>query len=162
VYSANGLYDPDITGTGHQPAYFDQFMAIYDHYTVFRSRIRIEVSQPVAGSDSGMVVLYINDGGTLATTAEQAAEQVNSLHKMVLVGSTRPTILNMMWDAKKFFGGDVFDNDTLQGSASANPTEQSNFVLAFQANAAANVFGAYFVTLEYEAVFDELKSIAQS
>ena len=39
VFSANGLYDPNITGVGHQPRGFDQLMALYDHYYVSRSKI---------------------------------------------------------------------------------------------------------------------------
>ena len=31
----NSLFDPDQTGTGHQPYYFDQFAALYNRYTVF-------------------------------------------------------------------------------------------------------------------------------
>lgn len=35
VLSLNSLYDPDVTGTGHQPAGFDQLMAIYEEYCVY-------------------------------------------------------------------------------------------------------------------------------
>jgi len=32
VFAANGLYDPNITGTGHQPMGFDQLLQFYNHY----------------------------------------------------------------------------------------------------------------------------------
>jgi len=41
LFSTNGLYDPNITGTGHQPAYFDQMTPIYNNYTVIMSRIKV-------------------------------------------------------------------------------------------------------------------------
>lgn len=34
VYALNGLYDPDITNTGHQARGFDQIMLFYEHYVV--------------------------------------------------------------------------------------------------------------------------------
>ena len=36
-FSANGCYDPYISGTGHQPRGFDQWTAFYDHYCALRS-----------------------------------------------------------------------------------------------------------------------------
>ena len=35
----NSLFDPDFTGTGHQPYYFDQFATIYQRYTVIGSKL---------------------------------------------------------------------------------------------------------------------------
>jgi hypothetical protein len=34
VFRGNSLYDPDQTGTGAQPVYFDQWMALYSQYRV--------------------------------------------------------------------------------------------------------------------------------
>jgi len=39
VYSANSVYDPDITATGHQPMGHDQWSKIYRRYTVLSSKI---------------------------------------------------------------------------------------------------------------------------
>ncbi len=41
IFSANGLFDPDITGVGHQPYSFDQWMAVYDHYHVVGAKISV-------------------------------------------------------------------------------------------------------------------------
>lgn len=39
VFYANGLYDPDITGTGHQPQGYDQWGDLYRTATVLKSKI---------------------------------------------------------------------------------------------------------------------------
>ena len=41
VFSANGVYDPNITSTGHQPLGFDTMMLYYEQYTVIESRITV-------------------------------------------------------------------------------------------------------------------------
>ena len=47
-FSCNGLYDPNITGTGHQPMYFDQVTPIYNQYRVIGAKARA-LSQRVLG-----------------------------------------------------------------------------------------------------------------
>lgn len=39
-FAGNSLYDPDISGTGHQPLGFDQWSAFYNKYCVTGSKIR--------------------------------------------------------------------------------------------------------------------------
>lgn len=34
LFRANGIFDPDVTGTGHQPLYRDQVADLYTNYTV--------------------------------------------------------------------------------------------------------------------------------
>ena len=43
VFSGNGLYDPDVSGVGHQPLGFDQWMTLYNRYRVYASRIVVNV-----------------------------------------------------------------------------------------------------------------------
>ena len=65
VFSANGLYDPNITGIGHQPRGFDQLMALYDHYVV----IGVRAILTVHGSDTGngtICGMYVKDNSTVA------------------------------------------------------------------------------------------------
>lgn len=40
-FRGNGPYDPDVTYTGVQPPYFDQWAALYDRYTVLSSTITV-------------------------------------------------------------------------------------------------------------------------
>ena len=41
-YRGNGVYDPNVTGTGHQPRGFDQFMDIYQKFTVLGSTCTVQ------------------------------------------------------------------------------------------------------------------------
>lgn len=46
VFSLNGAYDPDVTGTGHQPRGFDQWMALYKRFKVYKADVEIRFSVP--------------------------------------------------------------------------------------------------------------------
>jgi hypothetical protein len=154
-FSCNGLFDPDITSTGHQPCYFDNLTAIYDHYTVFSSRVKFTLlSLTGTGINAS---LYVDDDTTTTTFAAQSAEQGTGVSLMQVL-TTPAKSLTMTWDAKQYFGGDIFDNDNLQGTASANPTEQSYFTLTV--TDLTGIAWSYYllVELEYDAIWDELKT----
>lgn len=46
VFNSNSLYDPDSTGTGHQPLGFDQFSAMYSRYRVLGVQYRVTFGNP--------------------------------------------------------------------------------------------------------------------
>ena len=37
----NSLFDPNLSGLGHQPRGFDQLMAVYEKYTVVAAKITV-------------------------------------------------------------------------------------------------------------------------
>ncbi len=51
VFRLNSLYDPDLTGTGHQPYGFDQFAALYSRYKVDRVHIDVLFTTPGGSYD---------------------------------------------------------------------------------------------------------------
>ncbi len=158
-FSCNGLYDPNITGTGHQPLYFDQLSGIYDHYTVFRSWCTYRI---VTTNVPCLVSHYIEDDTTVSTGTQSAEMSTAALtsHSNLAV---KPTVLTRTWNAKEFFGGDIFDNDSLSGTASANPVEQSYFTLSIApVDGVTNISYSVVVEVHYETVWDELRTIAQS
>jgi len=158
-FSCNGLYDPNITGTGHQPLYFDQLSGVYNHYTVFKSTCTYRL---VTTNVPVLVSHYIEDDTTVSTGSQSAEMSTATLttHTNIAV---KPTVLTRTWVGKDFFGGDLFDNDLLTGTAAANPSEQQYFTLSVQAlDGVTNVTYQFLVEILYEAVWDELKTIAQS
>lgn len=43
-YNLNSLFDPDATGGGNQPYYFDQYAALYERYRVYGCKVTVMVT----------------------------------------------------------------------------------------------------------------------
>jgi len=162
LFSCNGMYDPNITSTGHQPVYFDQTSAIYNHYTVVRSFIRVKFTHG-SGASPYLLGLAIDDDTSPASTVNTFAEQSTATMTPVNGGITTPyTVLTKSWDAVKYFGPNPMANDSLQGSGSANPSEQSYYAIQLKAQGAGSISGQLTVEIWYDAIWDELTTVAGS
>lgn len=163
-YRANGMYDPNITGTGHQPYYFDQMSALYDHYTVIGSKILIKATPLSTLTNPMLIACYKNDDATVTPTKmSDYIEQSESSWALFPVDSCSPATLNMSWSAKQTFGGSVLGNDNLQGTGSSDPTEQTVYTIAVQStDGLTNQAIVVEVLIEYIAVWDELRDLAGS
>lgn len=163
-YSANGMYDPDITGTGHQPMFFDQLTAIYNHYTVLESKITIQASPRSSNSLPVVFGVYLNDDSSVPYSGvESLCENSSTVWTTVAQGQPA-TRLVKKFRASDHFGPGVISDPNLQGTASANPTEQmcfTVFVVAPNGTASTERLDL-LVTIEYTAVWQELKEIAAS
>ncbi len=62
-FSANNPYDPDVTGVGHQPMWFDEFRNIYGRARVIWSKIRWEVANN-STSNTYTMFLQCREGAT--------------------------------------------------------------------------------------------------
>lgn len=161
VFSANGMFDPDISGIGGQPMYYDQLMALYDHYTVLRSRIKAVFSH---SANVNMVYsIYIDDDTSTVANAVDASCRPGAKWTMVNPSlGTMPVVLYSKWDAAATFGPNPQAQDSLQGNATSNPTEQSYYVLqCFDGAGGANA-GSLMVEIEYDVVWDEWVTAASS
>ena len=160
LYSCNGMYDPNITGTGHQPMYFDQFMAMYDHYTVLKSTMKATV---VANSTGACIFSLGQDDDTTISAAnsytiwERPGYQTKVVNAPVEPSNTS---LWSKWDAVKVFGGDPQSDPAMQGSATSNPTEQTYYVLYFDTLPSTTV--TVLVEIWYDVVWDEFVSVVSS
>lgn len=75
-FAANGLYDPDTTGIGHQPMFYDNYCEIYQKYRVKQSKISVTVVNHSVNTQNGVTALpnysyrmfILNDGTNGATS----------------------------------------------------------------------------------------------
>jgi hypothetical protein len=147
VFSANGLYDPDITSTGHQPRGFDQLMAMYDHYVVISSAIRVvgQVISSVTGdSYNGIAGICVRDANSVETVPNEYLEQ--GWNKWLYVSSTDGFDIRHSVDVSKFLGRQsILSDPYLKGTKTANPTEDVLFHLwiAHPASASTDALTCY-------------------
>lgn len=163
-FSCNGLYDPDVTSAGTQPLYFDQLAAIYNHYTVEKSKITVQGNCANNQADSMIMGVFINDDATVTpSTAISCCEQTTAAYTHI-VNNDGNFRLSKKWDAKNAFGPNVVGDPNLQGTSSANPTEQQVFtVFANSTNATPSAMTVTcLVTIEFDTVWQELKDIGAS
>lgn len=164
-FSCNGMFDPNITGGGHQPLYFDQMTGIYRHYTVIGSKIIAKVT-PLAATNAPISFgMIINDDTTITSSDVRTMAEQSSSKKLLIPPSSNDTYtLTNKWSAKKTFGGSILGNDALQGSSAANPTEQSYYNFWIDAGFSTTQTQTLVVeaTVYYIAVWDELLDIAGS
>lgn len=163
-FSCNGMFDPNQTGTGHQPYYFDQMSALYDHYHVIGSRIKYTIVPYNTNTVPAYVGVYIDDDTTTTniTDISVLAEQSKCRFKTMTLNVNRPVYLNSRWSAKKAFGGSVLGNNSLQGTTTANPTEQQFYTLGIQSFGITTGSFNVAVEVEYIAVWAEIKEVVQS
>lgn len=163
-WSCNSLFDPDTTGAGHKPLYYNEYAALYNHYTVIGSKITVN-AVPYNTIEPGVVGMYINDDNVNDYTSAQTALEQSKRNFSFLGASAgqTPKRFSLKWSAKKQFGAAVMANDKLTGSDTTSPLEQSyyNFWLA-ELTASANYNVELIVNIEYIAIWTELKQVASS
>lgn len=169
-FNAAGMFDPNGTGFGHQPLCFDQWMQLYNHYTVIGSKIVAQFttssSDPISGP--AYVGIMLKDGVSSETgqNFNELAEQPSSRFKQLSTGNARgtTTVVNR-YSAKKFFANKaVMADDNLKGTATTNPTESAYYhIIACPID--PSIDGALLyctVTITYIAILTEPKRIAPS
>jgi len=137
AFTANGIYDPNITGTGHQPLGFDTMMTYYDQYTVLNSKITVRcfgngvqpasVSICLAPDTTSLALPDVVENGYIKLS------HVDGRGNGGYGTGNRITEVSLNCDVSSYFGrngGRVILNDPyLSGTATSNPTEQVYFII---------------------------------
>jgi hypothetical protein len=169
-FSCNGIYDPDITGTGHQPMGFDQMMLLYEQYTVMGAKISAHF---IGGDGPACVGIYINPDTTAITNPIQLVENGLVAVQHIDCGSggggtgQRDKTVTKFVDIARYFsrprGLSIVNDPELHGTAATNPAEQAYFgICAWEYSDASAVTTYYDVLIEYDVVFSEPRKLASS
>lgn len=164
VFSANGLYDPNISGIGHQPTGFDQMMVFYDHYVVVRAKATVNWFN-ASSAASAQVALSINSSTSVPTDYVSLAEGGYVVRDYINTSSTADAMKTsrMTVDISRFSGTpNVRDATDLWGTASANPQEQTYFNLSAWDFQGGSPNMRYEIMIEYEAWFLEPRKLTSS
>lgn len=165
VFAANGMYDPNITGTGHQPMGFDQMSEFYNHYEVIGAKIKFtpHPSQEGAGFNFGV---RLDDNGNQSTDITGVLEQPNVNYKSWPGPYLQPNAsfdIIQGFSSKKFFGDKSGDRETW-GNAAGNPPDIAYFNCFISPLTTLQNPGSVpcTVVIDYIVKWHEPKSFAQS
>lgn len=175
VFRANTCWDPDVSGTGHQPLGFDQWMTFYDHFTVVGS---ICTATFLSSSTGSVQPAY---GGVLLTdNALSVAGKSNAEHLLesaqldtpepLIVGgnvdgaSGRAATTRVFFDARRFFNvKDVVGSADYRGDAGGDSNEQAFFeVFTYSIKGRDPGIIDVTVVIDYLVVFTEPRGLSQS
>lgn len=124
IFSANGAYDPDISGTGHQPRGFDQYMTMYDHCQVIGSKMRISFQ---SASNSSIVGVSLRDNAaTPSSYLDYLEANPHDTTFTMTASQQEPHHLSLPYSQKKFFGTGELE-DIYNGNVAANPIDQAYY-----------------------------------
>lgn len=166
IFSANGMYDPDITGAGHQPRGFDELMALYDHFTVIGAKITVDFVN--TDTSNAMVCgIVTQDNNTLTTDINDIMERKGFKYKQIgnKNGATNNTCrITQVVNPARFLGrSKALSDSELKGSKVANPGEQVFFVPYVFSPAGQDGGNVYLTTkIEYTAILHEPHQPAES
>lgn len=139
VFSANGLYDPDVTGIGHQPLGYDVFAQVYSRYLVLSSRIKVYVTCPSASANAAPSVIgvLLSQASSLTyTNADLLMEQGLSTYELMPMNGS--VYRKIVLDGRLFSARTMFDcvdpsdlKDAIGAATNANPTLQAYHIVWF-------------------------------
>lgn len=169
IYRANSLFDPDLTGSGHQPRGFDQYMQMYDHYTVVGAKCTVTFTNESTSNASMPIVcaVALTDNNIPITAKYSDIMERADINSGVIAhpeGGNATCKRSVGFGAKKFFGRtNIMDNDDLKGDAVSNPAEQAYFHILNSISALSTDRGVNLgVVIDYLVVFTEPKQPGES
>jgi hypothetical protein len=164
VYRANSLFDPDLTGSGSQPEYFDQLSAVYAQYCVQGARVKCELFN--TGTVSNVSVLLYSDTNIATQSVENMTEHRYAKHAIVSakggmdrVNLSLPPILNSTIQGEKELNTDP-SNYTGTGTNPTDPTYIIFRTTSMDNATNSNIYANFYI--EYDCWFKELSPQTES
>lgn len=161
IFSANNIWDPNVSGVGHQPYGRDEFAMLYTYYRVLKSRIIATFIPSVSGAAGASVCGVSLQPDTTTVSSFDTIRETKSAHYKVCAGDSNRVTVTNGFNSKKMFASNMGSLNALMSSA---PGEQAYFHV-FVTNALFSGDLApvdIVITIEYTVLMWELKTLPQS
>lgn len=161
VYRLTSAYDPDQTGAGHQPLYFDQWSAMYKTYQINKSIFSFIIKSDVLGTcctlipscDSFFVPSTIGQAmeSTRKSVKYTASDKITSLRKTYYNNNLLGVPANSYWGM-----------DDYKAVITADPSRNNFVTFTIQDIAGADVTFTAIVNIVLYVKFMDPKHVSQS
>lgn len=172
VWRCNGPYDPNYTGVGHQPMFWDMYAGLYNHCVVSSAKMSVKVwGENNATTYGSIVAVKLDDDGTSSQNVGSILEQRDPYVKWAMMktnsgGSNNIANLSHSFNARTFFNcKDVGDKDSIGALTNTTPSEQAYWVLLWQHIDASTTFTGNLkgvITIDYVCEFTEARDQSPS
>lgn len=164
VFRAGSIFDPDFTGTGHQPRGHDQWAQLYHKYLVIGARISVYPSFSTNGGGQPYLfgLMCIRNQTNPYTTGWECIE--NSGKFRVFRPGAPCRVLRQGYSLRRFYNlKDPRDNIDEYGALfGANPAIEPHFHLWCEGDPGDTIYGLFEVTLEYICILSDAVNFAAS
>jgi len=173
-FRANSLYDPDYTGTGHQPYGFDQYHLLYKENRVLNAKLSItKTNTAITDNIPGFIGIIVSPDVTTPTFSDAShfiemaksqgwpVKSTGSFHETL--DDAFRTLLSANWNAKQRFGPGA-DEESQRGSATSGPPSEQYFIIVAYCIQGANNPApmSLSVDIEFDALFMKPLLLPQS
>lgn len=166
LWQAANMRDPNYTGSGHQPHFYDQMMQLYTYYTVLESRIEVVFSAG-SGSDTGAYQLgvAIRPDNVPESSAQHYSESGGCKSGLYTYIQGPRTYSLTYYPGKTLgFNDSPLNHQELRGNDSIDPSRAPMFHVFANAIDTAGAPGNIHcvVKLQYKACFTHPKYVGPS
>lgn len=167
LFRANSIFDPDITGAGHQPMGHDQLATQFRHYTVLGSKIVVKALNAGAdGNAHSMFSCQLVDAAYSASTVTSFIEQKRGTYCVlgIAAGGKAFGQVTGKYSCRKFFNiKDPSSDNTQRTQMGFNPSEDAIFYVSTQSLTNGDPAAIdCLVTIDYIVKFTEPIALGQS
>lgn len=127
-FGANNLYDPSVTGVGHQPTPYDQLAAFFGHYRVLKAIMTCRPINADAASECILSSALVLDGATQAgVTFDDLRQSERVSTNWVYSGDTSWSNVGVdgpvtiAYDPKELYGPQAVTDDSLEAQTTTSP-----------------------------------------
>jgi len=116
-FRTNSLFDPDFTGTGHQPTAVDEMARFYQRYAVVSAKIVVTFfpSEEAGSNYIGGVYCSNNDEPVTIPTPDDLQQARFSKNVAINSAGAATRTVVKTWSAKKWTGRSAVTDDVMHG-----------------------------------------------
>lgn len=129
VFRANSIFDPDYSGTGHQPRSRDEYASLYENYTVLGAKVKATF---IPNGYNYVVGVGLNNAvaTTPPSTSANAAEDPQYTTRILNYAADSNMTITKTYSAKRFHGvKNIMDDGNQKASMGSNPANDPAFVI---------------------------------
>lgn len=175
AFRLNSLFDPNFTGTGHQPRGFDQMAALYANYCVYKVQVQVRIMSQSGGPSQAVNFIACNvrpynNGSYSLGPARRYGELMESATNTIITMESDNYCQSKSWEQTYWIAdiegiprGQIYQDDTFKAFPTANPNKTP--FMSFAVGSTNEISGGvvkFAVSFAFHTLWSEPLLVGQS